>query len=138
MNDAFPVSRSGLGFYPIGLQLGTIFVQHGAIRALRLCPKQGAAMAKKRATTTTRFTPGAAIRVRAGVPAPDMEDVAVGGWTGTVSELVGSGPSPSYLIEWDASTLAGMPPEYLARCEAQSLYHKMMCLAEDALEPANG
>ena len=90
-------------------------------------------MAKKQAG---KFGEGARVRVRPGVPSPEFPELSLAGWTGEVSETAGKKPAVQYVIEWDAATLAAMPPDYVARCEQQGLYHRMACLKEDDLEPA--
>jgi len=55
---------------------------------------------------------------------------------GVVEEIAGKKVPPAYLIEWDERTLAAMSEEYLARCEQQGLYHKMMWINEPDLDAA--
>jgi hypothetical protein len=38
--------------------------------------------------TTPRFTVGDKVRVRSGVSDPDFPDMPLGGWTGTVTEII--------------------------------------------------
>ena len=89
-------------------------------------------MAKKRATGG--IDEGARIRVRPGVVSPEFPDVSLAGWTGTVAETSGKPPAVKVFVEWDQTTLAGMPPSYVEQCEAQNLYHRMACLGEGDLE----
>lgn len=67
---------------------------------------------------------------------PEFPEVLLEGWTGTVFESSGKPPSVKVIIEWDATTLAKMPPDYVARCESQQLYYQMACLNDTDVEPA--
>lgn len=89
-------------------------------------------MAKKKATGG--LDEGAKIRVKAGVMSPDFPDVSFAGWTGCVVEVSGKPPAEKLIVEWDAPTRAGMPPDYVSRCESQMLYHAMACLGPGDLE----
>lgn len=91
-------------------------------------------MAKKKATGG--LDEGAKIRVKAGVVSPDFPDVSFAGWTGSISEVSGKAPTQKFIVEWDAPTLSGMPPDYVARCESQMLFHAMACLGADDFELA--
>ena len=77
---------------------------------------------------------GTRIRVKPNVPSPEFPEVSFGGWTGTVMEVSGKPPAQKFIVEWDGATLAAMPPDYVARCEAQMLYHVMACLGGDDIE----
>jgi hypothetical protein len=89
------------------------------------------------ANNSTETLPvGTRIVVRAGVPSPDFDDVAYDGWTGSIVEHHGKKADPRYIVEWDAATLAAMPADYVARCEAQQIYHFMACLDREQVEPA--
>jgi hypothetical protein len=90
-------------------------------------------MAKKKSSGGLE---GTRIRVRAGVCSPEFAEVSIAGWTGTVVETSGKPPAVKVILEWDAETLAQMPPDYVARCEAQQLYYQMACLGETDVEPA--
>ena len=52
----------------------------------------GIVMARgKRTPEAARFQPGAKVRVRYGVIVPDLPDIPLGGWTGTVTQVERSG-----------------------------------------------
>lgn len=89
-------------------------------------------MAKKKATGG--LGEGARIRVKPGVVSPDFPDVSFAGWTGSVIETSGKPPAQKFVVEWDAATVAGMPVDYVSRCEAQMLMHTMACLGSEDLE----
>lgn len=89
-------------------------------------------MAKKKASGGLE---GSRVRVCAGVCSPEFPDVSLAGWTGAVVETKGKPPAVSVILEWDAETLAQMPPDYVAKCEAQHLFYQMACLKADQIEP---
>lgn len=92
-------------------------------------------MAKKKAIGS--ISEGMRVRVREGVTSPDFPEISFAGWTGSVVEVTGKASPTSCVLEWDADTLAKMPPDYVSRCEQQGLYHLMACLSEDQLNPEN-
>jgi len=91
-------------------------------------------MAKKKATGG--LDEGARIRVKASVASPDFPDVSFAGWTGSVVEVSGKPPAQKFIVEWDTATISAMPADYVARCEAQMLFHAMACLGAEDLELA--
>jgi hypothetical protein len=93
-------------------------------------------MAKKRAASSSGIAIGTFVRVKEGVTSPDMPDFPLAGWTGAIAEVAKKKPPRKYMVEWDQKTLDGMPAEYLQFCEQKQLYHLMICLAEDEIEPA--
>ncbi|MDB5387131.1 MAG: hypothetical protein JWM11_2777 [Planctomycetaceae bacterium] len=90
-------------------------------------------MAKKK--TLGRISEGTRVRVREGTTSPEFPEISIAGWTGTACEVTGKPPAISCVLEWDADTLARMPADYVAKCEAGGLYHLMACLSEDVLDP---
>ena len=91
-------------------------------------------MAKKKATGG--LEEGARIRVKPDVMSPDFPDVSFAGWTGSVAEVSGKPPAQKFIVEWDGTTIAAMPADYVSRCEAQMLFHAMACLAANDIELA--
>jgi len=91
-------------------------------------------MAKKKAAGG--LDEGTRIRVKAGVASPDFPDVSFAGWTGSVMEVSGKPPAQKFIVEWDQQTIAGMPADYVSRCESQMLFHAMACLGGEDLELA--
>ena len=92
-------------------------------------------MGKKKATS--KLAAGARIRIKPGVTVPEFPDVVCAGWTGSISELIGKKTDPKYVIEWDDSVVAAMPPAYIAKCEESGLYYRMACFTSDDIEPAD-
>ncbi len=89
-------------------------------------------MAKKKATGGLE---GSRIRVKPGVNSPEFPEISMAGWTGSVVETSGKAPLQTVIVEWDGTTLAAMPKEYLDKCESQQLYHLMASLKADDVEP---
>ena len=81
-------------------------------------------MAKRK---PSRSFVGKSIRVQDGVTMPEYAQVSIAGWTGTLVEA-GAGEAPQLIVEWDAASMAMMPAEYRAHCDAQGLYAGMACL----------
>lgn len=79
---------------------------------------------------------GSRVRVKEGVSSPDFPDVSFAGWIATIIELSGKKPNQKFILEFDDSVVAAMPPDYLARCEEQRLLYTMACLTGDQLEAA--
>ncbi len=79
---------------------------------------------------------GSKVRVKPGVASPDFADVSFAGWTATIMELSGKKPNQKFIVEFEDSVIAAMPPEYLARCEEQRLLYTMACLTAEQIEAA--
>ena len=84
---------------------------------------------------TFRLTPGDSVRVKPAVTDPDF-GYALGGWQGRVTEVYARAKPPTVEIEWDSLTLAAMPAEQIAQCEAEGLDWQRMVLGLDEVEPA--
>ncbi|MCX7408535.1 MAG: hypothetical protein NTZ32_10670 [Planctomycetales bacterium] len=89
-------------------------------------------MAKKK--SAGGLDEGTRVRVKPNVASPEFSEVSLAGWTGAVMEVTGKPPAQKIIVEWDGATVAAMPPDYIARCEAQMLYHAMACLGADDIE----
>ena len=79
---------------------------------------------------------GSRVRVKAGICSPDFSDISFAGWTATIMELSGKKPNQKFILEFDDSVIAAMPPDYLKRCEDQHLLYTMACLPADQIETA--
>ena len=89
-------------------------------------------MAKKK--SAGGLDEGTRVRVKPNVASPEFPEVSLAGWTGAVMEVTGKPPAQKIIVEWDGATVAAMPPDYIARCGAQMLYHAMACLGADDIE----
>lgn len=85
-------------------------------------------------SSSSKVVIGSRIRVKEGVSSPDFPDISFAGWTGMVVEFSGKKPKQKFIIEFDDSVVATMPPDYLKRCEEQRLLYTMACLEGDQLE----
>lgn len=89
-------------------------------------------MAKK--PTASKLAEGTRVRVKPGTVAPEMPEVLIEGWSGTVQELSGPKANPRFIIEWDDATVSRIPEDYRKSCEDQGLLYTMACLEGDTLE----
>jgi hypothetical protein len=87
--------------------------------------------------TPPKIEVGDAIRVKAGTTDPDFDDVPIGGWAGTISEMQYI-DLPMYLIRWNQRTLNNIHPVHKNRCERDGFDYEEMWLAEEDLEPDSG
>jgi hypothetical protein len=88
-------------------------------------------MAKK---SSAKLAAGARVRVKPGTVAPEMPEVPIEGWSGTVAELTGPKANPRFIIEWDDVTVVRIPANYRQACEQQGLLYSMACLGGDDLD----
>jgi len=65
-----------------------------------------------------RFSAGSRVRVRTGVTDPDLPDLPLGDWTGTVAQ-VEMGNLTAYLVRWTRKTLRTVPPALREYCEKE-------------------
>ncbi|MBI5565365.1 MAG: hypothetical protein HY870_10730 [Chloroflexi bacterium] len=84
---------------------------------------------------TLRLTPGDSVRVKPAVIDPDF-GYDLGGWQGRVVQVDARVRPPTVEIEWDSLTLAAMPAEQIAHCEAEGLDWRRMVLGLAEVEPA--
>jgi len=83
---------------------------------------------------TGKLSVGTSVRVKQGVTAPDVPEVDVAGWTGTITQVKKSKNGPQCFVEWHAATVDAMPAEDLQICQDRMLYHLMACFSNDDLE----
>jgi hypothetical protein len=57
------------------------------------------------------------VRVKTGVTLPDLPDIPLGNWAGTISNIFVNQTPVTYEIKWNRRTLDGMPSIYRKRCE---------------------
>jgi hypothetical protein len=77
---------------------------------------------------------GDSVRVKEGMPCPDLEDLCIGGWQGRVSEIGEDDDGNGLIcIRWDSITLKNMPRYFIDQSEEEGLeYVKMYLWPEDA------
>ncbi len=85
-----------------------------------------------------RFQVGDKVRVKYGVSDPDFPDMPLGGWSGTVTEIIEHEDQINCVFELDKRTLASIHPIYQRRCEIDGLDYKFMGLGQEDIEPDDG
>jgi hypothetical protein len=85
-----------------------------------------------------RFRVGDKVRVKRGVIDPDFPDMPLGGWTGTVTEIIEHEGQFNCVFKLDDRTLASLHPIYRRRCERDGLDFETMGPDEKDLEPDDG
>jgi len=92
----------------------------------------------KEASAIPRFKLGEKVRIKSGVSDPDFPDVPLGGWSGTITEIIERKGQVNCVFELDKRTLAGIHPIYTQRCEIDGLDYKFMGLGQEEIELDNG
>lgn len=85
-----------------------------------------------------RFKVGDKVRVKPGVSDPDFPDMPLGGWAGTITEVIENEGQIHCFFELDERTLASLHPINKQRCEIDGLDYEVMGLGEEELEPDDG
>lgn len=76
--------------------------------------------------------------MKTGVTLPDLPDIPLGNWAGTISNIFVNQTPVTYEIKWNRRTLDGMPSIYRKRCERDGYEWHMVRLYEDELELDTG
>src|SRR4051812_37355357 len=92
----------------------------------------------KSGSVTPRFKVGDKVRVRPGVNDPDFPDMPLGGWTGTVTEIIEHEGQINCVFKLDERTLASLHPIYKRRSEIDGLDYEFMGLGQEDFEPDDG
>ena len=95
-------------------------------------------MSKTKSIASAKFLVGTEVRVKTGVTLPDLPDIPLGDWAGTVSEIFADQTPPTYEIKWNQRTLDDMPSIYRNRCERDGYEWNTVWLSEDDLELDTG
>ena len=95
-------------------------------------------MSKAKALVAAKFSVGTEVCVNIGVTLPDLPDIPLGDWTGTVSEVFADQTPAAYEIKWSQRTLDGMPLIYRSRCERDDYEWNTVWLNEDDLHLDTG
>jgi Calcium binding len=88
--------------------------------------------------TTPRFKVGDQVRVKPGVTDPDFPDMPLGGWTGTVTEVIEHEGQAHCVFKLDDRTLASLHPSFVMRSEIDGLDYKFMGLGQEDIEEDDG
>ena len=92
----------------------------------------------KNKSGSPRFKVGDKVRVKSGVSDPDFPDMPLGGWTGTVTEIIEHEGQINCVFKLDERTLTSIHPIYRKRCERDGLELEIDGLGEEDLEPDDG
>jgi hypothetical protein len=85
------------------------------------------------------FQVGNKVRVKYGVIDPDFPDMPLGGWSGTITEMIEQeGRQINCVFKLDDRTLESIHPIYRKRCERDGLDFETMGLGEEDIEPDDG
>ena len=95
-------------------------------------------MSKTKSLVTVKFALGTDVRVKTGVTLPDLPDIPMGNWAGTVSEVFADQTPIAYEIKWNRRTLDEMPSLYRKRSERDGYEWDRVWLKEDELELDKG
>lgn len=95
-------------------------------------------MSKTKSRATAKFATGTEVRVKTGVTLPDLPDIPLGNWAGTISNIFVNQTPVTYEIKWNRRTLDGMPSIYRKRCERDGYKWDSVWLNENDLEPNTG
>jgi Calcium binding len=92
----------------------------------------------KSGSVTPRFKVGDKVRVKPGVNDPDFPDMPLGGWTGTVTEIIEHEGQINCVFKLDERTLASLHPIYKRRSEIDGLDYEFMGLGQEDIELDDG
>ena len=92
----------------------------------------------KRGSVIPYFKVGDKIRVKPGVSDPDFPDMPLGGWSGTLTEIIEHAGQINCVFEVDERTLASIHPVYKQRCEIDGLDYQFMGVGQEEIEPDDG
>ena len=84
----------------------------------------------KKGSARTRFKVGDKIRVKPGVKDPDFPDMPLGGWAGTVTEIIEHEGQVNCVFKLDERTLASIHPILKRRSEIDGLDYEFMGLGQ--------
>jgi hypothetical protein len=80
---------------------------------------------------------GDSVRVKEGMPCPDLEDLCIGGWQGQVSEIGEDDDKKGLIcIRWDSITLKNMPRYFIDQSEEEGFEYERMYLWPEDVELA--
>jgi len=95
-------------------------------------------MSKTRILAAAKLAVGTDVRVKTGVTLPDLPDIPLGNWAGTISNIFVNQTPVTYEIKWNSRTLDDMPSIYRKRCERDGYEWHAVTLYEDELELNTG
>jgi hypothetical protein len=93
---------------------------------------------RKKGPINPRFLVGTKVRVKPGIKDRLFPLMPLGGWTGTVTEIINEKGQINYLFKLDDRTLASIHPIYRKWCDRDGLDFEIMSLREKELELDDG
>ncbi len=93
---------------------------------------------RNRPSAIPLFKDGDKVRVKPGVSDPDFPDMPLGGWAGTITEIIEHKGQINCVFKLDDRTLKSLHPIYRKRCERDGLDFETMGLGEEDLELDDG
>jgi hypothetical protein len=93
---------------------------------------------KKAESVPSRFKVGDQVRVKSGVRDPDFPDLPLGGWSGTITEIIKHKGRINCVFKLDGRTLASLHPVFRRRCEVDGLDYETMGLGQEDVELDDG
>ena len=85
-----------------------------------------------------RFKVGDKVRVKPGVSDPDFGDMPLGGWSGSVTDIIEHEGQINCVFELDERTVTSIHAIYKQRCEIDGLDYGFMGLSQEEIEPDEG
>jgi hypothetical protein len=92
----------------------------------------------KNMSDSPRFRVGDKVRVKYGVIDPDFPDIPLGGWTGSITEIIAQEGQIDCVLKLDDRILKNIHPIYRKRCERDGLDFETMGLGEEDIELDDG
>src|SRR4051794_5126960 len=92
----------------------------------------------KKGPASPRFKVGDEVRVKRGVKDPDFPDMPLGGWSGTITEIIEPEGRVTCVCKLDQRTLASLHPIFKRRSEIDGLDYRFMGLGQEDIEWDDG
>src|SRR3954451_20283799 len=93
---------------------------------------------KKKPSDAALFKIESKVRVKRGVNDPDFPDIPLGGWSGTITEIIDDEGQINCVFRLDVRTLASLHPVIRRRSEIDGLDCKFMGLGQEDIELDDG
>jgi hypothetical protein len=88
--------------------------------------------------TTPLFKVGEKVRAKPGVKDPDFPAMPLGGWSGTITEIIEHEGQINCVFKLDGRTLASLHPIFKRRSENEGLDYRFMGLGQEDIELDDG
>src|SRR3954447_20835140 len=92
----------------------------------------------KKGSASPRFQVGDKVRVKPGAKDPDFPDMPLGGWSGTITEVIVHEGQVNCVFKLDERTLASLHPIFKRRSEIDGLDFEFMGLGQEDIELDDG